>query len=46
MSVPNLDPYLVPGTTTIYYIPEFITEDEEEYLIRKVGIRTLATTND
>ncbi|KAM5533487.1 hypothetical protein V8D89_012824 [Ganoderma adspersum] len=36
MSAPSLDPYLVPGTTTTYYIPEFITEDEEEYLIRKI----------
>ena len=46
MSVPNLDSYLVPGTTTTYYIPEFITEDEEEYLVRKVGIRTLTTKSD
>ncbi|KAI0633061.1 hypothetical protein C8Q77DRAFT_1121365 [Trametes polyzona] len=32
----NLDDYLVPGTNNTYYIPEFITEEEEEYLIRKI----------
>ncbi|CDO77484.1 hypothetical protein BN946_scf184902.g18 [Trametes cinnabarina] len=31
----NLDDYLVPGTNNTYYIPEFITEDEEQYLLRK-----------
>ncbi len=40
----NLDEYLVPGTTTTYYIPDFIPEDEEEYLIRKVGITLLTST--
>ena len=39
----NLDQYLVPGTTTTYYIPDFVTEDEEEYLIRKVPIKTLTS---
>ena len=34
----NLDEYLVTGTSTAYYIPDFVTEDEEEYLIRKVAI--------
>ncbi|OSC96406.1 hypothetical protein PYCCODRAFT_1481952 [Trametes coccinea BRFM310] len=32
----DLNDYLVPGTANTYYIPEFITEDEEEYLIRKI----------
>ncbi len=32
----NLDEYLVPGTSSTYYIPDFVTDDEEEYLIRKV----------
>ncbi|TFK90907.1 hypothetical protein K466DRAFT_483807 [Polyporus arcularius HHB13444] len=32
----NLDEYLVPGTSSTYYIPDFVTEDEEEYLIRKI----------
>ena len=32
----TLDQYLVPGTTSTFYIPNFITEEEEEYLIRKV----------
>ncbi|KAI8996254.1 hypothetical protein BD414DRAFT_408782 [Trametes punicea] len=36
MSMINLDDYLVPGTATAYYIPEFITEEEEQYLIRKI----------
>ncbi|OJT11308.1 Alpha-ketoglutarate-dependent dioxygenase alkB -like protein [Trametes pubescens] len=31
----DLDEYLVPGTSNTYYIPEFVTEDEEEFLIRK-----------
>ncbi|KAI0742945.1 hypothetical protein C8Q80DRAFT_1273523 [Daedaleopsis nitida] len=35
----NLDDYLVPGTSSTYYIPEFVTEDEEEYLIRKKKLR-------
>ncbi|RPD63402.1 hypothetical protein L227DRAFT_591907 [Lentinus tigrinus ALCF2SS1-6] len=36
MSPINLEDYLVPGTSSTYYIPEFVTEDEEEYLIRKI----------
>ncbi|KAI0830326.1 hypothetical protein BC628DRAFT_998536 [Trametes gibbosa] len=32
----DLSRYLVPGTSNAYYIPEFITEEEEEYLIRKI----------
>ncbi|KIL59979.1 hypothetical protein M378DRAFT_84362 [Amanita muscaria Koide BX008] len=27
----------IPGCDTIWYIPNFITEDEEQYLIRKAG---------
>ncbi len=34
----DLDEYLVPGTSNTYYIPEFVTEDEEEFLIRKVHL--------
>lgn len=37
----NLDHYLVPGTESTYYIPEFVTEDEEEYLLRKVSVMCL-----
>lgn len=33
----TLEKYLVPGTSSTYYIPEFVTEDEEDYLIRKVS---------
>ena len=36
-----LDDYLVPGTSSTYYIPEFVTEDEEEYLIRKVRLTSI-----
>ena len=36
MSSLSLDRYLVPGTTSTYYIPEFINEEEEEYIIQKV----------
>ncbi|EIW56423.1 uncharacterized protein TRAVEDRAFT_170326 [Trametes versicolor FP-101664 SS1] len=32
----DLDEYLVPGTSNTYYIPEFVTEEEEEFLIRKI----------
>lgn len=32
----DLTQYKVDGTDAVYYIPEFVTEDEEEYLIRKV----------
>lgn len=34
----DLDEYLVPGTSNTYYIPEFVTEEEEEFLIRKVHL--------
>ncbi|KAI0772343.1 hypothetical protein BD413DRAFT_612513 [Trametes elegans] len=36
MSTINLADYLVPGTDNTYYIPDFVTEEEEEYLIRKI----------
>ncbi|KAI0750351.1 hypothetical protein BC629DRAFT_1230948 [Irpex lacteus] len=32
----NIAEFAVPGTTQAYYIPNFITEDEEKYLIRKI----------
>lgn len=35
-SMEGLDRYLVPGTNEAYYIPNFVTEEEEEYLVRKV----------
>ncbi|TBU31025.1 hypothetical protein BD311DRAFT_753689 [Dichomitus squalens] len=37
MSTINLDEFLVPGTNSTYYIPEFVTEEEEEYLTRKIN---------
>ncbi|KAI0363234.1 hypothetical protein BV20DRAFT_975913 [Pilatotrama ljubarskyi] len=36
MSTINLEDYLVPGTSNTYYIPDFVSEEEEEYLIRKI----------
>jgi len=32
----NLSEYHVPGTTDTYYIPDFVTGDEETYLLRKI----------
>lgn len=32
----SIENFLVPGTDEAYYIPNFVTEEEEEYLIRKV----------
>jgi hypothetical protein len=32
----ELDKYRIPGTCEAFYIPDFLTEDEESYLIRKV----------
>ncbi|CAL1698220.1 unnamed protein product [Somion occarium] len=36
MTVDKLSKYLVPGTDEAYYIPEFVTTNEEDYLIRKI----------
>jgi hypothetical protein len=33
----NLTVHHVPGTTDTYYIPDFVTEEEEAYLLRKVS---------
>jgi hypothetical protein len=38
MDVPELESSLVPGSDRVYYLSNFITEDEERYLIRKVII--------
>ncbi|KAJ7161074.1 hypothetical protein C8R46DRAFT_1001055 [Mycena filopes] len=32
----DLSDYRIPGHDSCYYIPNFLTEDEEEYLIRKI----------
>ncbi|KAJ7457043.1 hypothetical protein FB451DRAFT_1047520 [Mycena latifolia] len=32
----DLSIYRIPGPDACYYIPDFLTEDEEEYLIRKI----------
>jgi hypothetical protein len=33
----NLAEYHVPGSKDTYYIPDFVTTDEETYLLRKVS---------
>lgn len=36
---PNyLEQYRVPCAPEVYYIPDFVTEHEEEYLLRKVRL--------
>ena len=35
----NLAQFAIPGHPQAYYIPNFVNEDEEKYLIRKVSIR-------
>jgi hypothetical protein len=34
----NLSEHHVPGSKDTYYIPDFVTADEEAYLLRKVRI--------
>ena len=31
----ELTQYLIPGTDAAFYIPEFVTPEEEEFLLRK-----------
>jgi hypothetical protein len=38
----NLSGHHVPGSKDTYYIPDFVTADEEEYLLRKVSPITMA----
>ena len=37
--VSDVSAFHVPGTSTAYYIPNFVTAEEEEYLIRKVRVK-------
>jgi len=32
----DLSPYAIEGTDRVYYIPEFVSEEEETYLIRQI----------
>lgn len=34
----DLTPYKVADTDAVYYISDFVTKEEEEYLIRKARI--------
>ena len=33
----DLKSFAIEGVNTAYYIPDFVSEDEEAYLIRKVS---------
>jgi alkylated DNA repair protein alkB family protein 6 len=37
----NLSEHHVPGSKDTYYIPDFVTADEEAYLLRKVRASVL-----
>lgn len=37
----NLAEHHVPGSKDTYYIPDFVTADEESYLLRKVSLQKL-----
>jgi hypothetical protein len=39
----NLAEQHVPGSKSTYYIPDFVTTDEETYLLRKVSWQNLPT---
>lgn len=39
----NLTGHHVPGTADTYYIPDFVTEEEEAYLLRKVSPTVVAS---
>ena len=34
----DLESHRIPGTSDAFYIPDFVTPEEEEYLIRKVRV--------
>ena len=33
----DLAKYKIPGSQEAFYIPDFVTEEEEHYLVRKVS---------
>ncbi|KAJ7574020.1 hypothetical protein C8J56DRAFT_980513 [Mycena floridula] len=37
MTITDLSCYRIPGSNEAFYIPEFVTHSEEEYLIRKIN---------
>ena len=38
---PSLEPYCVSSTpASMFYIPNFITKDEEEYILNKASIKS------
>lgn len=40
----DLSRYAIEGTDRVYYIPEFVSEEEETYLMRQVRARTFAAS--
>lgn len=40
----DLSTYAIEGTDRVYYIPEFVSEEEETYLLRQVRARTFAAS--
>ena len=41
----NLAEQHVPGSKNTYYVPDFVTTDEEAYLLRKVSWQNLPITH-
>jgi len=39
----SLEQYRVSGVPEVFYVPDFVTEQEEEYLMRKVCQRNWST---
>ena len=37
----DLSAFHIPGTSKAYYIPNFVTVEEEAYLIRKVRVQAV-----
>lgn len=40
----DLSPYVIEGADRVYYIPEFVSEEEETYLIRQVCAKTFVAS--
>ena len=39
----ELTQYLIPGTDEAFYVPEFVTPEEEEFLLRKACLAAFST---
>jgi hypothetical protein len=38
----DLSAFHIPGTSKAYYVPDFVTVEEEAYLIRKVRVQAVS----